>query len=167
MNANILKYGLYAGAGTIAYLLLFYFIDPRVMLNTWVSWSSLLIYIAAMIKATLEERKASEGGFSFRQAVRPAFGVYVVASVAYFLFNYVLYNYVNTDLTEIQREVMVQQAQTFAEKLGREELKEQMENIKAEDLRVSIRNSALGFMWSLIGGFVLSMIIALGLKKEQ
>lgn len=167
MNSTILKYGLYAGAGTIAYLLLFYSIGPKVMLNTWVSWSSLLIYIAAMIKATIEERNAAEGHFSFRLAVRPAFGVYVLASVVYFLFNYIMYNYVNADLPEIQREVMVEQSQFFAERLGKQELADQMENIKADDLRVSVRNSALGFMWSLIGGFVLSMIIGLALKRER
>jgi len=167
MNANILKYGLYAGAGTVAYLLLFYFIDPKLMLSPWVSWSSLLIYIAAMLKAALEERKASEGGFTFRQAVRPAFGVYVVASVVYFLFNYVLYNYVNTDLAEIQRDIMVQQAQGMAEKFGKEDLKEQIESISSEDLKVTVRNSALGFMWSLIGGFFMSALIALGAKREQ
>ncbi len=167
MNANILKYGLYAGAGTAAYLLLFYFIDPKLMLSPWVSWSSLLIYLVAMIKAGMNEREATEGLFSFRQALRPAFGVYVVASVVYFAFNYVLYNYINTELPEIQREIMIQQSTTLAEKLGNEELREQMENIKAEDLRVSIRNSALGFMWSLIGGFFLSAIVALGIKRER
>ncbi|MBP8240585.1 MAG: DUF4199 domain-containing protein [Saprospiraceae bacterium] len=166
MNANILKYGLYAGAGTIAYLLLFYFIDPRLMLSPWVSWSSLLIYIAAMLKATMVERDASGGAFLFREALRPAFGAYVVASVVYVVFNYVLYNFVDTHLVEIQREMMVEQSKVLAEKMGREDLMEQMENISVEDLRVGFRNSAVGFMWSLIGGFFLSAIIALFIKRE-
>lgn len=166
MNANILKYGLLAGAGTIAYLLLFYFIDPRLMLSPWVSWSSLIIYIVAMVKAAMVERDASGGAFPFREALRPAFGAYVVASLVYVAFNYVLYNYVDTHLVEIQREVMVEQSKALAEKLGREDMLEQMENISVDDLRVGFRNSTVGFLWSLIGGFFLSAIIALFIKRE-
>lgn len=166
MNANILKHGLYAGAGTIAYLLLFYFIDPKMMLSPWVSWSSLIIYIVAMVKAAMVERDASGGAFPFREALRPAFGTYVVASLVYVAFNYVLYNYVDTNLVEIQREMMIEQSKVLAEKLGREDMLEQMENISADDLRVGFRNSAVGFMWSLMGGFFLSAVIALFIKRE-
>jgi len=119
-----------------------------------------------MIKATMVERDAADGAFSFREALKPAFGTYVVAGIVYVLFNYVLYNFVDTHLVEIQREVMVEQSKVLAEKLGREELMEQLEKISVEDLRVTIRNSAVGFMWSLIGGFFLSAIIALFIKRE-
>jgi hypothetical protein len=165
MNKRILKFGLLAGFGASAYMFLFYAADPKLMLSPWVSWSSMIIYVAAMIAATLREREATEDDFFFREAVRPAFGVYVIAQVIFTLFNYVLYNYVNTDLVEIQRELMVTQAQDFAEKFGRADLEEQIANISTEDLRVSFKNSFLGFMWSLIGGFVLSSMIALGLKR--
>ena len=77
-----------------------------------------------------------------------------------------LYNFVDTNLVEIQREMMVEQSKVLAEKMGREDLMEQMENISVEDLRVGFRNSAVGFMWSLIGGFFLSAIIALFIKRE-
>jgi hypothetical protein len=165
MNNNILKFGLLAGIGASAYLFLFYAADPRLMLSPWVTWSSMIIYVAAMVKATLLEREAAEGDFFFREAVRPAFGVYVIAQVIYTLFNYVLYNYVNTDLVEIQRELMITQAQDFAQKFGRADLEEQITNISVEDLQVNFKNSFLGFMWSLIGGFVLSSLIALGIKR--
>jgi hypothetical protein len=167
MNQNIIKYGLYAGAGTIAYLLLFYYMDPRMMFNTWVQWSYRVIFIAAMVAATLVERRAAEDGFSFRQAVRPAFGVYVVASLIYLIFFYVMFNYVNTDLPEIQRAVLVEQSQFLAEKLGMVEMQEQMEQIKVEDLQVTFRNSSLDFMWRLIFGFILSAILALILRRER
>lgn len=167
MNASILKFGIGAGVMTAIYILVFYSVDKALIFNPWVSWSSLIIYIAAMLKATLNARAENEGLFSFREGLRPAFGVYVLASITYFIFNYVLYNYINPDLPEIQREIMVQQAADVAEKLGRPELQEQMENIKAEDLRVSIKNSSLGFMLSLMGGFVLSSIIALATKRDR
>lgn len=166
MNANILKYGLYAGAGTIAYLLLFYFIDPKIMFSPWVSWSSFIIYIAAMVKATMIERDASGGNFPFRAALRPGFGAYVVASLVYFAFNYVMYNYVNTNLPEIQREVMIEQAQIFSKWLNRPNLIEFAEAVNVEALHITISNSLLGFLWSLIGGFFLSAIIALFIKRE-
>jgi hypothetical protein len=167
MNNSILKFGIGAGVLTIVYMLIFYSIDETLMFSPWVTWSSFVIYIAAMLKATLNTRAKSEGFFTFREGLRPAFGVYVVASVTYFIFNYILYNYINPELPEIQREIMVKQAADIAEKLGRPELREQMENIKAEDLRVSLRNSALGFMWSLMGGFVLSAIIAFATKRDR
>ncbi len=167
MNANILKYGSYAGAGTVAYLLLFYSMDPKLLFNTWVQWSYRLIFIAAMAAAALAERRAVEGAFTFRQAVRPAFGVYVVASVIYLVFFYVMFNYVNTGLPEIQREVLVAQSRWMAEKLGMPEMQEQMESLRAEDLQVNLRNSGLDFMWRLIFGFILAAIMALFIKRER
>jgi len=167
MNTSILKYGIGAGVLTIVYMLIFYSIDNALLFSPWVSWSSLAIYIAAMLKATLSARAESEGLYSFRQGLRPSFGVYVVASITYFIFNYFLYNFINPDLPEIQREIMIQQAADIAEKLGRPELQDQMTDIKTEDLRVSIQNSALGFMWSLMGGFVLSTIIAFATKRDR
>lgn len=167
MNQNILKYGLYAGAGTIAYLLLFYILDARMLFNTWVQWSYRLIFIGFMVAATLVERRAAEDGFSFRQAVRPAFGVYVVASLIYLIFFYAMFNYVNTDLPAIQREVLVEQSKWMAEKMGMSDMQDQIEKIKVEDLEVTFRNSSLDFMWRLIFGFILSAILALIMRRER
>lgn len=166
-NRYIVRYGLYAGAGTVAYLLLFYFINPPLLFHVGVQWSYRLIFIVCMAAAALAARRDTEGAFTFRQAVRPAFGAYVLASLIYLVFFYVMFNYVNPQLPEIQREVIVEQSRWVAQKLGMNEIQDAMEQLKAEDLQVNFRNSTLDFMWRLIFGFILSAIIALFIKRER
>ncbi len=166
-NRYIIQYGLYAGAGTAVYLLVFYLIDPPLLFHVVVQWSYRLIFIVCMAAAALAARRNAEGSFTFRQAVRPAFGVYVLASLIYLAFFYVMFNYVNPQLPEIQREVLMEQSRWVAQKLGMNEMQDAMEQLKAEDLRVNFRNSTLDFMWRLIFGFILSAIMALFIKRER
>lgn len=140
MQANRigLKYGLIAGVGVIAYFLLFYSIDKGLMLHFGIWWSSMIIYLLAMIFAA---RKT--GSFEFRAKVQATFTTFLVANAAFYVFYYLLFGIIDPQLTELQREILLQHPGIGGD-------------IAQQDLHVTLGRSFFYFCRSLIGGFVLA-----------
>lgn len=165
MQNNRLKYGLIAGTGTVLYLLAFYGVSPRLMLSSWVMWGSLVIYLACMTLACRRERSATTGGYPFQSALKTAFTVFVIANVIYYVFYYVLFNVIDPGLADLQRELVLENMDRYAGMLGEENAEELMRRYEEEDFRVTLSNTALGFAQSLIGGFILALIVAGVMKR--
>lgn len=160
MNNNIaLKYGLIAGVGVVAYFLLFYMNNVKLFFNPVVAWSSLIIYIAGMVKACVDQRKM-QADFPFKDALRTAFLTFTITSVTYYAFNYLLYNVFDPELVEVQKEILVAQMGKMAGRFQFSDLKDQIEEFSKKDFRITIGNSLMALGQSLIGGFVLSLIVA-------
>lgn len=165
MLKNIsVRYGALAGLVTILYFLFFYAIGKRLMLSSGVSWGSFAIFVVFMVMACRQEAKERDA-FSFQEALRTAFLVFIVADVIYYLFYYVLHGLIDPELVAIQREMMLETSQWLAENLGAGELQQDIESLGEEDLRISPGSLLLSLSWSLIGGFIISLIIA-GVNKR-
>lgn len=160
MFEKSLRYGLIAGIGTVAYLLLFYFISPRLMLSSWVMWGSMIIFIAAMVVACLQERAQMDRRYTFRSALRSAFLVYVIASAIYYLFYFLLFNVIDPDLVELQRALILENLEHYGNVLGEDNVEEMIRRYQEEDLQVTFGNTVLDFAWGLIGGFIISLVVA-------
>lgn len=165
LNKIAVKNGIFAGVGTVAYLLLFYFISPRLMLSSGIIWSTLIIYLVFMYRATVQVRDRVDS-FPIQLALRPPFIAYVVASLIYYAFYYLLFNVFDPGLLDIQYELMLEKAQRLADLVGAEQFKDQVEQISREDLQVTFRVVAFDAARSIIGGFLLSLILGALLRKE-
>lgn len=150
-----IKYGILAGVGTVAYLLLFYFIDPRIMLRAGVIWSTLIIFLIFMYRATVRAREEAEY-FPLQAALRPAFTVYVLATLIYNAFYYILFTWIDPDLIQVQYELMLESPL----------LQDQVKDLSPEDFRVTLGNVALAAGRSIMGGFILSLIMAALLRRD-
>lgn len=153
------KYGILAGGATIAYLLLFYLVNPKLMLNPTVLWSSLLIYLFFMFRACWEEQRKMEN-YSFRQALKSAFVVFVLANAMYYTYYFIMFNWLDPGLIEIQRELMGENLERFSGVLGEGNKTEMQRNILEDPLTVTVERTFLSFGLGLIGGFALSIGIA-------
>ena len=149
MNSKTRTYGVLAGAGTVFYLLLFYFADRALFLNGGVIWSSLIIYLAFMYKAIVEERNALGGDIEFKEAVKPAFVVFIIANVIYHSFIYLMFNFFDPALIDLQRELM--------ENSGID--------TTGQDLKIPFLRAFFALIQSLIPGFAISAILAAILKR--
>lgn len=105
MKSKARTYGIIAGGGTILYLLLFYFLDKANIHNGAIVWSSIIIYLACMYKATVETKNQLGGSITFKDAVSPAFTVYLIANVMYYAFIYLLFKYFDPELVSIATEL--------------------------------------------------------------
>ena len=151
-----IRYGILVGIVVILYMLAFYFYDPKVMLEPSVFWSTPLLYIVGMFFAAREEQKAREF-ITFREALPVAFVTYLVANLFFYDFLYIMFNFVNSDLPELQRQVSIEAIQEsgFID-LVAEEI-EEMEKLPAS---FSIGQAIFDYLRSAIFGFLLSLMIA-------
>jgi hypothetical protein len=166
MRNHTLKYGLFAGGATIACLLLFYIVDPRLVLSAWVIWSTLIFYVVAMALAVRSRRESVEGRLSFREAVRPAFAVFAIANLLYYAFYFLLFNAIDPALADVQRELAPERLERLSWLLGRENTEAMRRNFEAEDFRVTLPGAAFAYVRSLLGGFLLAALVA-GVTNRQ
>lgn len=149
MKSRTRTYGILAGAGTVLYLLLFYFADRSYFLNGAITWSSLIIYLVFMYKAVIEETKDLTGEIEFKDAIKPAFAVYAIANLIYYCFLYLMFNIFDPQLVDLQQELMAAS--------GIE--------IKGEDLKMTLFITFFAFIQSLVAGFAFSAILAAILRR--
>ena len=159
MNES-LKYGLLAAGLTILYLLAFYLVDPRMMLSSGILWSALIIYVVFMVMACRRRQLRNGGQLTFRDAMQSAFLVYVIANAGYYLFYYLMFNVFDPDLALVQREVMLENIKDMDRFLDEQQREELLRNLEQQDLRIGIWSLLLSFGQGLIGGFIISLIIA-------
>lgn len=146
-NNLAIRYGLAAGIGTVAYFLLFYLISPRYMLAYWVWWSSIIIYVVAMVKSIKDEMARSRSSFGFREGLRASFLTFIIANAVFYLFYYLLFSVFDPQLVEMQRELM----QNSPGLAG---------GMEGKSFEVTPGKTFFVFSYTLIGGFILSLVLA-------
>jgi len=151
-----IRYGILAGISVILYMLVFYFYDVKVMLGPTVFWSTTLLFIVGMFFAAREERKAREY-MTFREVLAVAFVTYLVANLFFYDFLYILFNFVDTSLPELQRQVSME---AIEESGFSEYVEEAMEEIEEMPAEFTLGQAIFAYLRSAIFGFFLSLGIA-------
>ena len=159
---NGIRYGTLVGGCVIVYMLIFYFYDARTMLSHSVFWSTFFLYFMGMFLAARQERKDREF-ITFREALPVAFVTYLVANIFFFLFIFILFNYINPELPALQKEISIEQIQEagFAEQFA-----EQIAAIEEAPNEFTIGQAFTRYAGSAIGGFFLSLLVA-GLARNK
>lgn len=163
MNAHSTKFGLIAGIGTVLILLTAYFIDKRLQLSPGVVWSTSIFYIVGMAMAAIEERKDKGGFISFKEALKAAFIVWMVANAIYHAFNYFHFNYYDPEMLQIQKDYVLETLDTG---VFSEEMAEQMA-AKTEEIKYDLLTTVSGYIMSLVFGFLLAAIIARLVRRDN
>lgn len=136
-----------AGVLTVGYFLLFYFINRALLLNPWVWWGSLTIYLVFMFRVVQQLDTAA-----FRQSLQGAFLVFVIANAIFYLFYYLLFSVFDPGLVDLQGELL--EGNPLWEG-GNTEL----------DLSVTMGRVIFSFAYSLIGGFILALLVSAVARK--
>lgn len=165
MKNIAIQYGLIGGVGVIAYFLAFYFVKPQLMLEPPVQWGSLVVYLLFMFLAARKERLArGDDSMAFREALRPAFLTFVIMSVVYYVFNYILYKMDPTMLI-YEKEVVIRNMRWLGEIMNQELPADELQKFRAENRPVTIGNSMFGLLRSFIGGFILALPVAAVVRR--
>jgi len=166
-NSNALRYGLFAGLGTIVVMLLLYMLNAE-MIFGWALQATWLIYLFCMYKAVDDTKNENDGFISLKEGFTAAFIVFAVANLLYIVFYYVLVNVIDPSLMDIQIEKGIEAVEKVAEFAGMSE--EELDDAIAEvekGMQPSISQTLLGYLMSLIGGAIPSVIMAAIFKKER
>lgn len=168
MNKDVIRYGLLAGSGIVIYFLVFYYLNPKMMLGLGVYYSSSIIAIIAMIMAGWRVRKNNDGLLKYRDALRTVFGVWVVSNAIFWLFYWYLFN-LHPELIEIQRELALNGLESMkntTSQLSGSKYEMAKRQINEENMSVGLKEAAQGWVFSIIFGFLLSLLMALFVRRE-
>jgi len=163
-NNHAIKFGIFAGVGTVVFLFLFYWIEKTLMLSPSVIWSTIFLYLIGMYMAAVEMRKENEGYIDFRTALKAAFLVWVIANAIYHAYNYLLYNFLDKDMINVQKRYMSEQMAELEGVISEKYLEELNQNV--EILTYDLSQVISTYATSLIMGFLIAMIIARMVRRK-
>jgi len=146
-----------AGFGTIAYLFILYSIEPSLYIQPVIVYSTWLIFILCMAVPLILLQSRAEMGF--KEALRTAFGTYVIANAIYYCFDFFMLTYWASDLVPMMEE----EFRAAADAGLLQSLQKEAKNI---DFSPKVSHYLLTFAQSLIVGFVLSALLALVFKNK-
>lgn len=159
-----LKYGLSLGAFSILLQLTLYLINPSLLfdwkigLGIGVLFSCLFIFLAQK-----EMKQADDGFLSFGEAFVVGWKTYALGTLLATLFTFVLYNFIDSSLGDLQKEYSIELVEEMAESFNFDDevLEAQIEAIEEKDVNSNIGELLLG--WGIIIltlGSILSAIMA-------
>lgn len=165
MENNGVKYGLLAGLGVVVYTLVLYLVNDTLIFG-WASMLGMVIYIACMYKAGVDERSENGGFITFKEALKPTFLTYVIGSLIATIFTYLLFTVIDPGLMDLQNEIAAERIQSMSGMLGEEGVEEALKRLE-EQGAMKISDTALGYAMMLIFGFVIAAIISAIVKKKR
>jgi hypothetical protein len=159
------RHGVVLGiAGVIIYMLC-YVIDFKLLFSTWVGFGNIILIIAATILAVRAQRKAQGGYIEFGEAVLVSLATIVVSSIITVAFTYILYNFIDADLAQKGKEVIVANTEEMMVKFGapQSQIDVQLETLEQQDfsqtplsaLKALAITTAMGLVYSLVLGIIM------------
>jgi len=172
-QVNFVKEGTKIGMinGGIALLLMYgsYFAG----LDTFVTVQFVSLFIPYMIIILivygLQLRKRNGGYLSFKEGLQFTFMSYVMATLLIAVGTYILYNFIDKDLTQKSFDLGMEKTRKFMENMGAkpEEIDKQIEGFGSSPQKTGPGNVILGVGTDLIWHFIKSLLITLIIRKER
>jgi hypothetical protein len=167
MNNKGLNNGLLAGLVGIIILLIAYFVDMGFYMN-YAGYVVYVAYLYFMYSAAKQTREEQGGFISFGKLLGPVFLTFVIAALLVAVFQYVMYNFIDTSLIDALYDQAVLQVERMSGLLGEEGVEAALDKLEEDGVSYNIGTVVLGYGISLIiPGFIFALIIAGILKKED
>ncbi len=165
-NSGILN-GILAGVVAIILTLVFYFVDKSIVVS-WGGWTVILIYIFFMYKAGKEARDQNGGFISFGNVLLPIFLTYGIGTLLASIFSYVLYNYIDSSLLDIQLDKAIEAMDKMRGFMGDEAADTAIEQLEEDGISFGPGKVFLGWLWGLfLPGIIIALIMAAIMKKND
>ena len=159
MKQYIFKYGIIAGLSVIAYTWLLYYITKQTLFTPTYYVSSLIFYVVCMYLAANKVKTAD-----FKGVLKTAFAVFLIANCMYYIFDFILYNYIDTSLATGQADAAIAYMRSNPNPDFGEQIKIE-DNIRNNDIH-NISTLSYLLIRSAIGGFGLSVVITYLIKRK-
>ncbi|MCM4153074.1 DUF4199 domain-containing protein [Arenibacter sp. N53] len=159
-----LTYGLLLGAIGIVFALMLYSLDMHYQGGMMVLSVSLIITIVMMVIGMLQFRKDNNGLMSFGQALKIGVGIGLIGGIIGILFNQIMAGVIDP---EMMNKAMEYQKGTLLEttKMTPDQIDAQME--MGKKFTTPSMQIVFGLVYSVVASFLLSLIPALILKKQE
>lgn len=165
-NFVAIQYGLMVGLAYTVALFMLYFMGIEVFLGFARAGVYGLVW-AAIIYFTVQLRKTNDNAFTFGEALLVLMVMYVSAEVVWHIGNYVIFNFVDAELSQTVKDVSIEKTRAMMEKFGTPEgeIDKAMERVEKEDYAFTIFKLGQSLGIYMVVGLVMASIAALVIKK--
>ena len=137
---------------------------------TSVSFISKLVpyMIVILLIAGFQIRKQNDGTLPFKEAIKFTFLSYVIAAVIGAITTYILFNFIDKDLTNKLFQAGLEKTRALMEKFNapQDKIDEAINKAKRDNQDTGIMKVFVGLGLEIIWCFVLSMLISIIIRKE-
>ena len=171
-----LKWGIYLAAILVLTTTVLKFVAPRMLFSIPLGLlMSLVVPIVFMVLSGRELRFMQEGYLSFGEALKNSILVLAIGSLISILYEYLLFNFIDTSLLELQKEAIIEMGDwmtNLMESSGvpEEQLDEQREALKEQaeaTVHQTFGQTILGWMGTMLFGFIPASIVSAIIKKTD
>jgi hypothetical protein len=167
-----LKYGLFGALAVFVYFYIIYTVNKELFLNPVAQWSSMVIYIALMLKASLDDVASHGSNRDFREIVRTPFTVFILINLGYWMFYYGLHladpELLSMELSQQLAFLKKQLTNGTGDPEQAAKIREQIQSLEStKDLKQPLGPVLLQMAIGALGGFALSAGIASAMRFKQ
>lgn len=162
-NKREIIYGLAGGVAVIIFSIVMYSIDRVMFIGSLVFWVSTAILILFMVLAMLHARSGTVASQDFKDLLKVGFLVYVVGNLLCYVFMYVMFNTIDPELQDIQRE---QAIEFWMNQSGGDEDSYEVQMAKEHDYSMTVLGTLFTYAQGLIFGFLVSALFAYMMKEK-
>ena len=159
-----LNYGLLSGGIGVIFGLMLYSMDMHYQGDIMTVVISLVITLAVIILALIQFKKANNGFMSFGQALKIGVGLCLIGGIIAVIFNQIMANFIDPDMLgkaiEFQKNKLLETTSLTATQID-----EQL--AMGKKFQTPVMQIAFGLLGSIFFGFILTLIPALVLKKQE
>ena len=168
-RAALIRLGLFAGLGYILLLFVLYLIDKKLVLNPGLDLLlANIIYWATVIKAIGDTKMRNGVELSLGEGLRAGITAGIFPALAFHLFMYALFNFIDPSMFEVQLEVIRDSLEWAAGLVGPDALDEDLiERVESEieasgatgyPLSVAIFGLGQSLVWVALISLVVSLV---------
>ncbi|WP_291869215.1 DUF4199 domain-containing protein [Maribacter sp.] len=157
-------YGLILGAVSVAFGLMLYSVDLHYKGGMMVGLVSMALTLIAIVFGIYQFKKANNTYMSFAQGLKVGVGIALIGGIVGIIFNLLMANVIDPDLMEKALEFQKSELLTNT-KLTSEQVDAQLE--MGKKFSTPTMQVLFGLLFSIVIGFVFSLIPALAMKKEE
>ncbi len=160
-----MKNGILAGIGGAVLMMLCYLVSDKLVF-TLGGWAGGILTIVLMVVAVKQYKKMIDF-LDFGEGLKMSFLTYVVSSLIGSIFYYVLVNYIDPGLIEVQREISIKTTESFERFMSEEDFEQALENVENQNWNWTLGKALLNYAFSLIFGFIVALIISAVMKDRK
>lgn len=161
------RFGLISSVVTITIYLIAYLVNKKMMLGPLTFWLTWVIVLVFMGMACKTERDATDKIYPFKTALRTAFQVYLINTVAFSIFYHVLLLLFDPGLVDLQMEINLEWSKWLGEKVYQMDPNDPAyQELEQIDNTITLGTILFSLGRSIIAGFVLAYIIGMAYRRE-
>ncbi len=156
-------YGAIGGIATVVFSLSVWAISPETLVSSLVFWISTAILVLFVILAMLHKKSGTSEAADFKSLLKTGFVVYIIGDLVAYFFLYLMFNYIDPGLIDIQRQ---QAIEFWLERNGGNADAADVVRAKEYDYAMTLGRAIFGYARGLIFGFLVSTVLAMMMKEK-